>query len=93
MHPEESWLRGGAAVAGSSSPTSAERNVNVDQAKLDRVRELPGSTTETEASVQAFEMLLFREELRAGVVMLHTTIAAIQMTFVGTGVPCIRTGE
>jgi hypothetical protein len=42
------------------------KNVNIDQAKLDRVRELLGSTSETEAIDQALSMLLFREELVAG---------------------------
>jgi hypothetical protein len=43
------------------------KNVNIDQAKLDRVRELLGSTSETEAIDQALSMLLFREELVAGI--------------------------
>jgi hypothetical protein len=41
--------------------------VNIDQTKLDRVRELLGSSSETEAIDQALDMLLFREELVAGI--------------------------
>jgi hypothetical protein len=41
--------------------------VNIDQAKLDRVRELLGAETETEAIDQALSMLLLREELIEGI--------------------------
>lgn len=43
------------------------KNLNIDQAKLDRVRELLGAATETEAVDEALSMLLLREELVAGV--------------------------
>lgn len=43
------------------------KNVNIDQVKLDRVRALLGSSSETEAIDQALDVLLFREELIAGV--------------------------
>jgi hypothetical protein len=43
------------------------KNVNIDQAKLDRVRELLGAETETEAIDQALSMLLLREELIEGI--------------------------
>lgn len=49
------------------------KNVNIDQAKLDRVRELLGSSSETEAIDQAFSMLLFREELVAGIAEIGGT--------------------
>jgi hypothetical protein len=52
------------------TPEIRRKNVNIDQAKLDRVRELLGSSSETEAIDQALEMLLFREELLAGVASL-----------------------
>ncbi len=48
-------------------PHIRRKNLNVDQDKLDRVVELLGVSTETEAVDQALEMLLFREELIAGV--------------------------
>ena len=41
--------------------------MNIDQAKLDRVRELLGVETETEAVDQALSALILREELIAGV--------------------------
>lgn len=43
------------------------KNMNIDQAKLDRVRELLGIDTETEAVDQALSALILREELIAGV--------------------------
>jgi hypothetical protein len=43
------------------------KNLNIDQAKLDRVVELLGARSETEAVDQALDLLLFREELIAGV--------------------------
>lgn len=48
-------------------PHIRRKNLNIDQDKLDRVVELLGVSTETEAVDQALEMLLFREELIAGV--------------------------
>jgi hypothetical protein len=49
------------------------KNVNIDQAKLDRVRELLGSSSETEAIDQALSMMLFREELIAGIAEIGGT--------------------
>lgn len=43
------------------------KNVNIDQAKLDRVRELLGVRTETEAIDRALSLLLLREELVEGI--------------------------
>ncbi len=43
------------------------KNMNIDQAKLDRARELLGVDTETEAVDQALTALILREELMAGV--------------------------
>lgn len=43
------------------------KNLNIDQAKLDRVRELLGARSETDAIDQALDLLLYREELLAGV--------------------------
>lgn len=48
-------------------PRIRRKNLNVDQDKLDRVVELLGARSETDAIDQALEMLLFREELLAGV--------------------------
>ena len=50
-----------------SKATVRRKNLNIDQAKLDRVRELLGVDTETEAVDQALSALLLREELIAGV--------------------------
>jgi hypothetical protein len=49
------------------------RNVNIDQTKLDRVREILGSETETEAIDQALSLLLLREELIEGVARIAGT--------------------
>jgi hypothetical protein len=55
-------------VRGLRSPATVRRkNLNIDQAKLDRVRELLGADTETEAVDLALSALLLREELIAGV--------------------------
>jgi hypothetical protein len=43
------------------------KNLNIDQAKLDRVRQLLGASTETETIDEALSALLIREELIAGV--------------------------
>lgn len=50
-----------------STATVRRKNLNIDQAKLDRVRELLGADTETDAVDQALSALLLREELIAGV--------------------------
>ena len=61
----------------SDSPTSSRKsrlgssvrrkNTNIDQAKLDRVKELLGARSETEAVDQALDFLLLREELVEGI--------------------------
>jgi hypothetical protein len=51
-------------------PDIRRKNVNIDQTKLDRVRKLLGSSSETEAIDQALDMLLFREEVTAGLARL-----------------------
>lgn len=43
------------------------KNVNIDQAKLDRVRDALGAETETETIDRALDFVLLREELAAGV--------------------------
>ena len=48
-----------------STATIRRKNLNIDQAKLDRVRELLGADTETEAVDQALSALLLREELNS----------------------------
>ncbi len=49
------------------------KNVNIDQAKLDRVVTLLGARSETEAIDQALDLLLFREELLEGVSRISGT--------------------
>jgi hypothetical protein len=51
--PRGSWIR--------------RKNVNIDQAKLDRVREILGASSETEAIDRALSLLLLREELIEGI--------------------------
>lgn len=55
--------------AGGDRPRSdiRRKNLNIDQAKLDRARTLLGAETETETVDQALSALLLREELIAGV--------------------------
>jgi len=43
------------------------KNLNIDQAKLDRVKDLLGARSETEAIDQALDLLLLREELIEGI--------------------------
>jgi hypothetical protein len=50
-----------------ATPRIRRKNVNIDQTKLDRVRKLLGTETETEAIDQALDMILFREELVQGI--------------------------
>jgi hypothetical protein len=47
--------------------------VNIDQAKLDRVRAILGAESETEAIDQALSLLLLREELVEGVAKIAGT--------------------
>jgi hypothetical protein len=49
------------------------KNVNIDQAKLDRVREILGARSETEAIDQALSLLLLRDELMEGVARIAGT--------------------
>ena len=49
------------------APRIRRKNLNIDQRKLDRVRKLLGTDTETEAIDQALDMILFREELVGGI--------------------------
>ncbi|MEX1182069.1 MAG: hypothetical protein WEF86_02465 [Gemmatimonadota bacterium] len=53
-----------------SSSEIRRKNVNIDQVKLDRVRALLGSSSETEAIDQALDALLFREDLIDGIAAL-----------------------
>ena len=49
------------------------KNVNIDQVKLDRVREILGAASETEAIDQALSMLLLRDELLEGIARIAGT--------------------
>jgi hypothetical protein len=48
-------------------PRIRRKNLNIDQTKLDRVRELLDAPSETDAIDQALSMLLLREELIEGI--------------------------
>ncbi len=50
-----------------AEPRIRRKNLNIDQAKLDRVRELLDAPSETDAIDQALSMLLLREELIEGI--------------------------
>lgn len=62
------------------------KNVNVDQAKLDRVRELLDSPSETDAIDQALSLLLLREELIEGIQRIAGT-GGIEDAFEGDDEP------
>jgi hypothetical protein len=47
-------------------PEMRRKNLNIDQAKLDRLLTLLGAGTETEVVDQALDLLLFQEEAMAG---------------------------
>ena len=49
------------------APKIRRKNLNVDQTKLDRVKEALGARTETEAVDQALALVLLREELVEGI--------------------------
>ena len=56
------------APATSSRPPQVRRkNLNIDQSKLDRARQLLGVPTETEAVDRALALVLLRQELVEGV--------------------------
>ncbi len=48
-------------------PSIRRKNLNIDQSKLDRVRDVLGARTETEAIDQALDIVLFRDELVEGI--------------------------
>lgn len=48
-------------------PRVRRKNLNIDQAKLDRVKAALGVATETEAVDQALSLVLLREELIEGI--------------------------
>lgn len=56
-----------------TEPRIRRKNINIDQAKLDRVRELLAASSETEAVDQALSMLLLREELIEGIEQIAGT--------------------
>lgn len=62
------------------------KNLNIDQGKLDRVRELLGANTETEAVDEALSALLLREELVAGVRAIAGT-GGVENVFAGDSEP------
>ena len=77
-------------MAGTISRTSRKRpaprirrkNVNIDQAKLDRARRLLGTETETETIDQALDMILLREEMVRGIERIAGT-GGVQNVFEG----------
>jgi hypothetical protein len=60
-HPKRALARAG------RSSRIRRKNVNIDQEKLDRVIEILGSKSETEAIDQALDAVLLGEELNAGI--------------------------
>lgn len=49
-----------------TKPEIRRKNLNLDQAKLDRAVELLGARTETDALDQALDLVIFHEEAVAG---------------------------
>lgn len=62
------------------------KNLNIDQGKLDRVKDALGVKTETEAVDQALSMILFREELVEGIRSLAGT-GGVENVFSGDSEP------
>ena len=62
------------------------KNLNIDQTKLDRVVDLLGAQTETEAIDQALELLLLREELLEGIARIAGT-GGVENVFAGDREP------
>jgi hypothetical protein len=56
-----------AEKSGRKASEVRRKNLNIDQVKLDRVKDALGARTETEAVDQALSMVLFREELVEGI--------------------------
>ncbi len=69
-----------------STPNIRRKNLNIDQGKLDRVRQLLGANTETEAVDQALSALLLQEELIAGVRRVAGS-GGVENVFEGDGEP------
>jgi hypothetical protein len=57
----------GTSRSGRSLSKIRRKNLNVDQTKLDRVKDALGARTETEAIDQALAIVLLREELVEGI--------------------------
>lgn len=55
------------AREGTTVATIRRKNLNIDQSKLDRVRDLLGAKTETEAIDRALDLVLFPDELIEGI--------------------------
>jgi hypothetical protein len=49
------------------TPRIRRKNLNIDQTKLDRARELLGTETETETVDQALDLILLREDVIRGI--------------------------
>lgn len=49
------------------TPGIRRKNLNIDQAKLDRARELLGTETETETVDRALDLILLREDVIRGI--------------------------
>ena len=50
-----------------TTPRIRRKNLNIDQTKLDRARELLGTETETETVDQALDLILLREDVIRGI--------------------------
>ena len=64
-------------------PQIRRKNVNIDQAKLDRAVEILGARSETDAIDQALSLLIFRDELVAGIQRIAGT-GGMEDVFGGT---------
>lgn len=67
-------------------PDVRRKNLNIDQTKLDQVKDLLGVRTETEAVDRALSALLLREELVAGVRRIAGT-GGVENVFEGDSEP------
>jgi hypothetical protein len=60
-------------ATGGSSRKIRRKNLNIDQAKLDRAVSILGARSETDAIDQALDLVLFRDELVDGIRSLAGT--------------------
>jgi hypothetical protein len=77
---QEILMTGATRRASKAKRVLRRKNLNVDQVKLDRVRDVLGARTETEAIDQALSWILLHEELMEGIRSIQGT-AGVENVF------------